>query len=162
MASAKLQSPDDLKATRSFAKTNVTRKVNRLNELLSSHESAHAIQKVQTELNEVLEEFKIAHEAYHSRIKTERERQESERYYDSLVELASELERQISSWIMQPDTQRLLTAQSAYVAPEDSMSNAGSRDSFHTRSVIGSCTSSTASARARSAAKKACYKFMGS
>ena len=56
---------------------------------------------------------------------------------------------------MQPDAQRLLTAESAYVAPEDSVSNAGSRDSFHTRSVIGSCTSSTASARARSAAKKA-------
>ena len=34
------------------------------------------------------------------------------------------------------------------------MSNAGSRDSFHTRSVIGSCTNSTASARARSATKK--------
>ena len=155
MASAKPQSPEDIKAARSFAKTNVTRKVNRLNELLSARESADAIQRVQTELNEVLEEFKIAHEAYHSQIKTEGERQESEKYYDSLVELASELEREISSWIMQPDAQRLLTAQSAYVAPEDSVSNAGSRDSFRTRSVIGSSTSSTASARARFAAKKA-------
>ena len=119
MASAELQSPDDLdlKAARSFAKTNVTRKVNRLIELLSARESADAIQRVQTELNEVLEEFKIAHEAYHNQIKTERERQESERYYHSLVELASELEREISSWIAQPDAQRLLTAESAYVAP---------------------------------------------
>jgi len=155
MASAKPQSPDDLKAARSFAKTNVTRKVNRLNELLSARESADAIQRVQIELNEVLEEFKIAHEAYHSQIKTVRERQESEKYYDSLVELASELEREISSWIMQPDAQRLLTAQSAHVGPEDSVSNAGSRDSFHTRSVIGSRTSNTPSANARSAAKKA-------
>ena len=56
---------------------------------------------------------------------------------------------------MQPDAQRLLTAQSAFVGPEDSVSNAGSRDSFHTRSVIGSRTSSTPSAKARSAAKKA-------
>lgn len=77
------------------------------------------------------------------------------KYYDSLIELVSELEKEISSWIMQSDTQRLLTAQSAYVSPEDSASNAGSRDSFHTRSVIGSRTSSTASAKARSAAKKA-------
>ena len=96
MASAKPQSPDDLKAARSFAKTNVTRKVNRLNELLSARESADAIQRVQIELNEVLEEFKIAHEAYHSQIKTERERQDSEKYYNSLVELASELEREKS------------------------------------------------------------------
>ena len=155
MASANPQSPDDLKAACSFAKTNVTRKVNRLNELLSARESADAIQRVQTELNEVLEEFKIAHEAYHGQIKTETERQESERYYHWLIELASELEREICSWIMQPDAQRLLTAESAYVAPDDSVSNAGSRDSFHTRSVIESCTSSTASARARSAAKKA-------
>ena len=132
MASPNPQSPDDLKAARSFAKTNVTRKVNRLNELLSARESAEAIQTVQTELNEVLEEFKITHKAYYSQIKTERERQESERYYDSLIELAWELEREISSWIMQPDAQRLLTAESAYVAPEDSVSNAGSRDSFHT------------------------------
>ena len=155
MASAKPQSSDDLKAARSFAKTNVTTKVNRLHELLSAREPADAIQRVQIELTEVLQEFKSAHEAYHSQIKTERERQESEKYYDLLVELASELEREISSWITQPDAQRLLTAQSTYVAPEDSVSNAGSRNSFHTRSAIGSCTSSTASARARSAAKKA-------
>ena len=38
------------------------------------------------------------------------------------------------------------------------MSNAGSRNSFHTRSAIGSCTSSTASARVRSAAKKAAFE----
>ena len=69
MASANPQSPDDLKAARSFAKTNVTRKVNRLNELLSARESADAIQRVKTELNEVLEEFKIAHEAYHGQIR---------------------------------------------------------------------------------------------
>ena len=38
---------------------------------------------------------------------------------------------------------------------KDSVSNAGSRDSLRARSVIGSCTSGTASARAKSAAKKA-------
>ena len=155
MASAKPQSSDDLKAARSFAKTNVTTKVNRLHELFSGRKPADPIRRVQIELNEVLQEFKSAHESYHSQIKTERKRQELEKYYDSLVELASELERDISSWITQPDAQRLLTAQSTYVAPEDSVSNAGSRNSFHTRSAIGSCTSSTASARARSAAKKA-------
>ena len=77
-----------------------------------------------------MEEFKIAHEAYQSQIKTKRERQESEKYYALLVELASELGREISSWIMQPDAQRLSTAQSAYVAPEGSVSNARSRYSF--------------------------------
>ena len=67
MASAKPQSPDDLKATSSFAKTDVTRN------LLSAGESGDAIQRVQIELNEVLEEFKIANEAYQAEENRERE-----------------------------------------------------------------------------------------
>ena len=60
-----------------------------------------------------MEDFKVAHEAYRSQIKTETERQESEKYQDSLIEAVSELEGEISSWIIQPDAPRLLTAQSA-------------------------------------------------
>jgi len=82
---------------------NVTRKVNRLNELLSARKSTDTIQRVLIELNEVLEEFKITHEAYYNQIKTVREWQESEKYYNSLIQLASELEREISSRIMQPN-----------------------------------------------------------
>ena len=71
------------------------------------------MQRVQTELNEVVEEFKVGHEAYRSQIRTVTERQESEKYQDSLIEAVSELEREISSWIIQPDAPKLLTAQSA-------------------------------------------------
>lgn len=159
MASTKPQSTDELSTARSSAKTNVTTKVYRLNKLLSACESADAIQRVQIELNEVLEEFRNAHKAYHSQIKTERERQECEKYYKSLIELASELKREISSWLMEPDAQRLLRAQSALICSKDSVSNAGLHDSFHTRSVIGSTTSSIASAKAISATKKAALEL---
>lgn len=102
----------------------------------------------------MLAEFKNAHEAYHSQIKFQREREESEKYYDSLLELASELEREISSWLTQPDAQRLLTGQRTQIRPDDSISNAGSRSSLRTRSAVSSAKSSV-SAKARSAARKA-------
>lgn len=132
----------------------MTERVNKLNELLAARESANAIESVQFELGEVLEEFKNAHEAYHSQIKSQRECEESEKYYDSLLELASELEREISSSLTQPDTQRLLTGQRTQIRPDDSISNTGSRSSLPTRSAVSSAKSSV-SAKARSAARKA-------
>ena len=69
MASGKEQSIDHLKAARNSAETNVTGKVNKLNELMAARESADAVQSVQFELREVLKEFETAHEAYHSQIK---------------------------------------------------------------------------------------------
>lgn len=155
MASANpLSSIDQLKAARRLAETNVTETVNKLNELLAARESTDTVQQVQMELDEVLEQFKIAHEAYHNQIKSQPEREESENYYASLLELASELEREIASWLMAPDAQRLLTGQRTQIRPDDSISNAGSRASLRTRSAVSS-TRSSASAKAKSAARKA-------
>ena len=103
----------------------------------------------------MLRDFQTAHEAYHSQIKNEKEREESSRYYNSLLELASELEREITSWLTEPNARRLLTDTSAHILPDDSASNAGFRDTFYTRSGLSSSVRSSASAKARSAAKKA-------
>ena len=111
-------------------------KVNKLNELMAARESADAVQRVQFELEEVLRDFQTAHEAYHSQIKNEKEREESSRYYNSLLELASELEREITSWLTEPNARRLLTDTSAHILPDDSASNAGFRDTFYTRSGL--------------------------
>lgn len=64
---------------------------------MSAHRPADALQRVRIGLNKVLDEFKIPHEAYHSQINIEREWQESETYYNLLMELGLELEREISA-----------------------------------------------------------------
>ena len=71
----------------------MTGKVNKLNELMAAHNSADTIQRVQFKLKEILMEFQMAREAYDREIKNEMEREESTRYYNSLLELASELEK---------------------------------------------------------------------
>ena len=155
MASGKEQSLEQLEAARNSAKSDVTAKVNKLNELMAARESADAIQRVQFELEEVLRDFQTAHEAYHSQIKHQREREESSKYYDSLLELATELEREINSWLTQPNARRLLTDESVHILPDDSASNAGIRDTYYTWSAVSPSARSSASAKARSAAKKA-------
>ena len=155
MASGKEQSLEQLKAARSSAKSDVTAKVNKLNELMAARESADAIQRVQFELEEDLCDFQTAHEAYHSQIKHQKEREESSKYYDSLLELATELEREINSWLTQPNARRLLTDESVHILPDDSASNAGIRDTYYTWSAVSPSARSSASAKARSAAKKA-------
>ena len=64
---------------------------------MSAHQPADALQRVRIGLNKVLDKFKIPHEAYHSQINIEREWQESETYYNLLMELGLELEREISA-----------------------------------------------------------------
>ena len=48
---------------------NMTRMVNKTNQLLAARKSADTIQSAQFEQRELLEEFKIANAAYHSQIK---------------------------------------------------------------------------------------------
>ena len=110
---------------------------------MAACDSADTVQSVQFKLKEVLMEFHVAHEAYHSEIKNEMERQEPTRYYNSLLELASELEKEINSWLAQPNVQRLLTEGSAHIFPEDSASNASMRDMYYTRLAVSSSVKSS-------------------
>ncbi|XP_068675732.1 uncharacterized protein [Montipora foliosa] len=145
---------DHLKAARSLAKSGVTGKVNKPHELIDARESADVICKAQVELKELLDGFRSAHEAYHHQLENVTERETSSQYYNSLMELANELEREINAWLTHPEAQKLLVDRSAYVNPDDSASNVESRD-LYTRSAFSSSIKSTASSKARSLAKRA-------
>ena len=132
----------------------MTGKVNELHELIAARQSADVIQTAQNELKELLNEFKSAHEAYHQRLVTETEREQSAQYFKSLMELANELETEINAWLNHPGAQGLLADRSACVNPDDSTSNVESR-LFYTRSAVAPSIRSTASSKARALAKKA-------
>ena len=54
---------DQLREARRSAELDVTKKVNKINQLLAARESANTIQSVLSEQQELLEEFKITHAA---------------------------------------------------------------------------------------------------
>ena len=112
-----------------------------------------ALNKARKELQQVLQEFQVAHEAYPGLIKTESEQEESLRYYNSVLEIVSELEQEIISWLNRPPLQTSVTPTN--VRPHDSVSTVESRASFHTRSVAGSSTSAKVKAAAKKAAPEA-------
>lgn len=154
MASGNEQLIDQFKEIRTSAEAHVSEKVNKLNELMAACENIDALKDVHKELKEVLKEFQIAHEAYHSLIKNEAEQEESTRYYNSVLEIVTELEKEISSWITRPKPPSSLADQNDNVHPEDSISSVESRTPYRTRSAV-SVSRSSASSKARSAARKA-------
>ena len=86
---------DHLKVAHSLAPSGVTGKVNMLHELITARKSADVIWKAQVELKKFLDEFRSAHEAFHHQLENETERETSSQYYNSLMELATELERDL-------------------------------------------------------------------
>ena len=88
-------------------------------------ENIEALNEVREELQQVLQEFQVAHEAYHGLIKTESEQEGSSRYYNSVLEIVSELEQEITSWLNKPALQTSVTP--INVQPRDSVSTVGSR-----------------------------------
>ncbi|XP_078357279.1 uncharacterized protein LOC144642164 [Oculina patagonica] len=153
MSSGNEQLIDQFKEIRTSAEAHVSEKVNKLNELMAACENIDALKDVQKELKEVLKEFEIAHEAYHRLIKNETEQEESTRYYNSVLEIVTELEKEISSWITGPPS-ALADRSNDNVRPEDSISSVESRPPYRTRSEA-SLSRSSASSKARSAARKA-------
>ena len=125
MASGNGKLIDQLKLVRSSAEAHVSQKVNKLNELMAECENIEALNEVREELQQVLQEFQVAHEAYHGLIKTESEQEESSRYYNSVLEIVSELEQEITSWLNKPALQTSVTP--INVRPRDSVSTVGSR-----------------------------------
>ena len=60
---------DQLRKARSVAKGIVTRKANKLNELLTAGENTNAIKEIANDLDAVSKQFQNAHEAYHNLLK---------------------------------------------------------------------------------------------
>lgn len=63
MVSKRHLSIDQLREARRSAEIDVTKKVNKINQLLAARESADTIQSVLSEQQELLEEVKITHAA---------------------------------------------------------------------------------------------------
>ena len=70
MASGNERLIEQFKEIRSSAKTHVSEMVNKLTELMTAYENIDTLKDMRRELRDVLKEFQIAHEAYHSLIKT--------------------------------------------------------------------------------------------
>ena len=81
---------NQLRKARSIAKGNVTRKANKVNELLTACDNAESVTKIANELDDVLKQFQNTHEAYHSVLTEEKDINDSNLYFDSVNELVSE------------------------------------------------------------------------
>eukprot|EP00794_Sanderia_malayensis_P013184 gene13184-14532_t len=132
---------DYLKRARSFAKGSVTRKANKLTELIETEGNPTLVRVISKELRHSFKEFQTAHEAYDSKLEAQDEKEESARYHNAVLELVSNLETQTDKWL-EP---------SIDVRPEDSISNI----SVSTRSSKPRSDRSSASEKARATAKKA-------
>ena len=117
------QTMEQLKKVRSIAKGIVTRKANKVNEILASCDKADSVQEITKELDEVIEQFEATHEAYHSLFKEEHDVKESNLYFDSVSELVSEHQLKIKSCLEQPASQNGQERQNQ-IQPEDSLSTA--------------------------------------
>jgi len=118
MASGNEQQINQSKEIRTSAEAHVSEKVNKLNEFMATCENIDALKNVHKELKEVLKEVQIAHEAYHSLIKNETEQEESTRYYNSVLEIVTELEKEITSWITCPKPPSSLADQTITFTPK--------------------------------------------
>ena len=136
---------DQLRKARSVAKGIVTRKANKLNELLTASENTNAIKEIANDLDGVSKQFQNAHEAYHNLLKDEQALTESTVYSSTVNELVSELRVKTEAWLQQPGPP--LQEDENEVQPHNSASTVGSRRSSSIRS--------SSSARAKAAAKQA-------
>ena len=136
---------DQLRKARSVAKGIVTRKANKLNELLTAGENTDAIKEIANDLDAVSEQFQNAHEAYHQLLKDEQALTESTVYFNTVNELVSELRVKTEGWLKQPVSSP--PGGLNQVQPHDSASTIGSQRSSSIRS--------SSSAKAKAAAKQA-------
>ena len=88
-----------------MAKGNVTRKANKVNELLTTCDNVDSIKNIANELDEVLKQFQDTHEAYQSLLKEEQDISESNVYFNTVSDLVTENKLKIDSCFEQPARQ---------------------------------------------------------
>ena len=86
-----------IKKGTSVAKGMVTRKANKLNELLTAGENTNTIKKNPNDLDGVSKQFQNVLEAYHNLLKDEQALTESTVYSNTVNELVSELRVKIGT-----------------------------------------------------------------
>ncbi len=156
---SKQEQLQQLKRARSLARAHVTRKINRIRELMNNPDNLSTVKDLLNELPNVLYEFQTAHKAYHSHTYDENELHESEQYCNDVKLPVTELEHEIDSLVKQVNIEKSFKGQHVsetqiHVQPEDFISNVGSHVSSRSNSRCSS-TRSTSSAKAKATAKKA-------
>ncbi len=147
MAVGNEHSIEELKKIRSTAKANVTRKINRLNELMSSN-NTQVVEENKNDLYETVNEFQHAHNVYHEKLENEEEKSNSSQYCAAVLEEGEKHKMKVNLWLSEQNKNKLVDD----VQPDDSISNVSSSRSK--KSKVSSVRSS-ASAKARAAARKA-------
>ena len=148
---------EQLRKALSTAKANVTKKANKVNELLTDCNNVESIKEIAKELDNVLQHFENAHIDYHNLLKDEQDIKDSTCYFNSVNELVSEIKSKILSRLDEPVASQSETQENQNeIRPEDSVSSAGSQKSKRSSRQSGtSSIKSSSSAKTRAAAKQA-------
>ena len=148
---------EQLRKARSTAKANVTKKANKVNELLTDCNNVESIKEIAKELDNVLQHFENAHIDYHNLLKDEQDIKDSTCYFNSVNELVSEIKSKILSRLDEPVASQTETQENQNeIRPEDSVSSAGSQKSKRSSRQSGiSSIKSSSSAKTRAAARQA-------
>ena len=135
-----------LKASRSAAKGVITRKQNEAREIMSDFGDVSDLERKRAELDEAIDKFKVAHQAYHEQLVDQNEIDDSHEYYDTAILLANDTRRIIDDWI-QGFSQPPRATDLPEIIPDDSISCVDSRVS---PKVAGLSQKSRASSRSGS------------
>ena len=87
----------ELKQLRSNSKSNLTRKVNQLRELLTADGSSEMARAVMREIRERFKDFQNAHEICHERFFSETDKEASSKYYMDVVDQIATLEGEVAT-----------------------------------------------------------------
>ena len=144
----------ELKQLRSNSKSNLTRKVNQLRELLTADGSSEMVRDVMREKRERFKDFQNAHEICREQFSSETDKEASSKYCKDVVDQIAILEGEVATLLARVEQERShsqVQRVTSAVRPEDSVSHAGSHRSLNSRRS----TRSRASSRAEAAAKQA-------
>lgn len=100
------------------------------NDLMTASDNVDTVKEVTKELNEFSKEFQTAHDACQLKMN---KGCKNPRCILTLLKNITELEKEIDSWLAQPDHQIPSGKQSLDIRPDDSISNAGSFTSSRSR-----------------------------
>ena len=115
------QSLEELKKYRSTAKANVTCKINRLSELMSSN-NIQAVEETKNDLYENVKEFQRAHNVYHKKLDNEEEKLNSSQYCAAVLEEVEKHNAKVHLWLSEQQKNDI----AAEIRPDDSISNVSS------------------------------------
>ena len=138
----------------SSVKRIVTKRINKISGLMNDERNTDEVLKKSAELGQAFKKFQDVHVVFHRQLEDPLSIEESGNYFESVL---NQLQENVNIWLAGIEASNMI--KSMDFNPEDSVSNVDSH-SVTSRSSHKLCTSrtSTASSRARAAAKRAILK----